>query len=171
MEAINIGLSKFCCCSVSAGFVFQCCHIQYNLLCMSSRWVGTVVLSLACNLCTQIRPSTDPTRPRWSEALHWLLHSLAAHTDVPAVLPRGACLWRRAVCSVCIGCQLWDQRCSGARTFSAAQNGPCRIYRQCCQNKSMKGMDGDTRHTTFPMEVMVYVYQYRLYILCMIDIK
>lgn len=144
--------SLFCCPLVTKNN-FKHYNLDHGYLCgglIFHWWVFSMTLtgSLACKLCPQVRRSADQTRPCRSEAVHWELHSLAAYTDVPAVLPRPACLWSRAVCRVCLGHSLRDKRCSGARTLSAAQNGPCRIYRQCCPNESMTGLEGVWRRIT-----------------------
>lgn len=89
---------------------------------------------LPFRLYLQVRCSADPTRPRRSEAVHWLLHTMAASADVPEVLSGWKCIWRRAVCKAGTGRPRGNQCCPSARTLSVAQNGPCGIHRQCCSN-------------------------------------
>lgn len=94
-------------------------------------------------LRTQIRLSAHPTRPCGFEAVHWPLQPLAAHADVPEVLPRRACLWRRALRQMCPGRAFWSQCRSGARTLSAPQDGPCGFYRQHWANKRMIALEAE----------------------------
>lgn len=91
----------------------------------------------------QIRLGAHPTRSCGFKAVHWPLQPLAAHTDVPEVLPRRACLWRGALCQMCPGCAFWNQCRSGARTLSAPQDGPCRFHRQRWPIKRMITLEAD----------------------------
>lgn len=66
--------------------------------CTGILWTWLITFHTMFSAClefclrTQIRLGAHPTRPCGFEAVHRTLQPLAAHADVPEVLPGGACV-------------------------------------------------------------------------------